>query len=158
MQVHPGAIEALENRAKTGFVFAALSDNERTFAFCAAQLRFVYELRTGTGDLLAAKDAAASGYKPPAGFERAWAALPVGAENLSMVKVQQLLTSQAVELAGDAVAGVDVNAAEQLKNGKFAIVNLNDEHAALAVNGVHSALHAAPLVEKTTVSQEGGAA
>lgn len=152
------ALDALTQRAKTGFVYAAMAGNERTCNFFAGQLKFASDLASGAGNKLAAMDAARSGYEHPAGFEAAWAALPVGAEKLSMAEVQQILAAQGFQVAADAVAGVDVNATEHLKNSKVATVNLDDEHTALAVDGVHSALHADPLVEKTTVSQEGGAA
>lgn len=149
---------ALQARAQAGLLAAALDGNPARFAFFSGQLSFARNLGNGTGERLAAKDAAlaASGDHAQTSLERAWAALPVGAEKLTMAQVQQLLTAQGIKVAFDGVAGVDIDPVEQFEHGK-ATAKLNDEHAAPAVDGVNGTLHVPLPLEVTTVAQEGGA-
>lgn len=150
---------AMQARAQAGLLAAALDGNAVRFAFFSGQLSFARNLTNGTGKRLAAKDAAraASGDHAQTHLERAWTALPEGAEKLTMAQVQQLLAAQGIKGTPDGVAGLDVDAVEQFENGE-ATAKPNDEHTAAAVDGVNSTLHEPLPVDAATVAQEGGAA
>lgn len=94
---------AMQARAQAGLLAAALDGNAVRFAFFSGQLSFARSLTNGTGKRLAAKDAAraASGDHAQTHLERAWTALPVGAEKLTMAQVQQLLAAQGIKVGSD---------------------------------------------------------
>lgn len=154
------ALAALEHRAQTGLVFAALTGNERTFAFFQPQLHLFKCLRDGTAQRLADKDAGSGGYEANAVLNAAARCLADDAYLLPCAEVAQLLAKAGVQQAFDAMTQCDLAAAIQFENSVVTAVNLHNEHAAHGVvsNDGSSFLHEAPLVEAATVASEGGAA
>lgn len=78
-------------------------------------------------------------YHVPPMLKAAWAALPVGIENMPMAQVQQLLVAHGVEMAADDVADLQLNAGQQLEDAQGAGVVLNQEQAAPLGNAHHGA-------------------
>lgn len=78
-------------------------------------------------------------YHVPPMLKAAWAALPVGIEDMPMAQVQQLLATHGVELAADDVTDLQLNAGQQLEDAQGAGVVLNQEQATALGNGRHGA-------------------
>lgn len=142
-------IEALEHRAKTGLVFAALTGNDRTFAFCQAQLHVTTLLKDGTAQRLAEKDAALGGYQANAVLNTAAGCLTDDSYRIPRAEVAQILANAGIQQAFDSVAHANVVTAADLENSAVATVNLNHEHAAHSVvgdDGPHL-VHAGPPID-----------
>jgi hypothetical protein len=125
-------------RARMGALFAAAWGNAARFNVFQTMARTLADLLNGSYQYAAVKDASRP-YEPPSGFEAAWAALPVSPEVLSMADMQQFLRGQGVDVAGDEVTELDVDACKQLKDDEFAAFRAQQEHAGAAVDGHHRA-------------------
>lgn len=76
-------------------------------------------------------------YHVPPMLKGAWAALPVGIENMTMAQVQELLAAHGVEIAADDVTDLQVDAGQQLEDAQGAVVVAHQEQAAARVHGHH---------------------
>ena len=151
------AAQALLNRAITGLLFSAsinAPDRAQFWRGSINALRGV--LDTERANFMARKDASCA-YQPPAGLEAAWAALPDNIERLSFAEVQQFLAAQGVQITTHTIANSQVDAVLQFKDREVATVNLNDEHAAHAVDVSDGSKHAEPS-DVLVIVTEGGAA
>lgn len=151
---------ALEQRAKVGLVFAAMTDNERTFAFFQPQLHLLKCLRNGTAQRLAEKDAGLGGYEANAVFNAAARCLTDDAYLLPRADVAQILANAGIQQAFDAMATGDFATAVQFENSAVAAVNLHNEHTASGVVGDDGSdlLHAGPPIDVVAYfAQQGGA-
>lgn len=129
-------------------------------------LKFAQGLLNGTGSLLdakgaefcAARDESFGGYQPLAGFETAWACLPVGVERFTLAQVQEFLRSHGVEIPADAISDSQINVVIQFKDNVLPVIDGDDGHDAALTNFNNSAsLHLASNGDADIV-QEGGAA
>ncbi len=107
-------------------------------------LRFFEQARHEARALSAVRDgvwawSATRPYQAPPMLQAAWAALPVGIENMAMPQVQQLLAAHGVEIVADGVAELQVNAGEQLEDAQGAGVVLDQEQALPRGDGHHDA-------------------
>lgn len=152
------AAQALLDRATVLLLTAALQNHEPRAQYARGSINTLRSLLTCDGaEFAARKDAASGAYQPPACLEAAWAALPIDVERLSLVEVQQFLAAQGVEIATKAVTHSQIDSVQQLENGEVATVNLNDEHAAHAVDVSDGSKHAEPS-DVLVIVTEGGAA
>lgn len=78
-------------------------------------------------------------YHVPPMLKAAWAALPVGVEDMSMAQVQQLLAAQGVEISADDVADLQLNAGQQLEDAQGVGAVAHQEQAAARVHAHHGA-------------------
>lgn len=157
--IDTGAVQALRNRAVTGLLInastSAASAGYVGFSFWRGYIKALQDISTGAGGTLAQVDLHL-GYEPPSHLKSAFAALAKSAESLTFAQVQQLLATQGVEVAADAVTNGQINAGQQLKDSEIKAVHLNDEHAPTAIDGNDGPLHdGSPL--QATVAQKGGA-
>ena len=154
-------LQALEQRAKVGLAFAALTDNERTFAHFQPQLHLLKCLRDGTSQRLAEKDAGLGGYEANAVLNAAASCLTDDAYSLPRAEVAHLLAVAGVQAAFDAMAQSDLTTSVQLENSAVAAVNSHNEHATPSVvgNDGPDLLHAGPPIDVVAYfAQQGGAA
>jgi hypothetical protein len=108
-------VEAMHNRAKQLVLTQAWLGKGEGLRFAQGMLSAFQSLTDCSGSQFAAqRDASMGGYRPLAGFEAAWAALPVDAKNLSLVQIQQFLVAHGVELSTDALSNSNVNAVSDL--------------------------------------------
>ena len=154
-------VEALCNRAKQLVLTSAYLCNAENLRFAQGSLNALKAVLAPTySHMLARRDALLGGYQAPAGFEAAWAALPVDAERLTLVQVQEFLRSHGLQVPADAVTDPEFNAVTKLHSGKGAVVNGHDEHdAAWTDLDDGSRLHAqSPLDVVAPIVAQGGAA
>ena len=153
------SVEAMYNRAKSLVLTQAWLGKAGGLQFAQGALSELGALLNSTGPAFAAKrDASEGGYRPFAGFEAAWSALPVGAKDFTLVEMQEFLRTQGIEISSDAVSNGNIDAVGNLKNSEVAAVNGHDEHgAARADLDDGSGLHSASPVVCATVAQGGAA-
>lgn len=150
---------ALLNRAKQLVLTQAFLNNANGLLYAQGALSALQSVTEELGGaFLAHRDALLGGYQPLAGFEAAWAALPVDAKHLSLADVREFLTRHGVELAADPISNGNVDAVSQLENGVIPAVNLHDEHDAARAYLNHCASVHANSLGKTAIVVEGGAA
>jgi hypothetical protein len=153
------AITALRNRATTLLLTQAWLGRAEGFAFAQGAVNHLTELCNGPWERVAAQDAASeTGYLPPAYLQPAWARLPVGVTSLTMAQVQELLTSNGIQLATDKVADSQLDGVEQLEHSEVPAVNLHDEHGTARADsnngsGGHGALPAGEMVAPMVASE-----
>jgi hypothetical protein len=155
------AIEAMCNRSKQLVLTCAAMGQPDALRFAQGSLNALRSLLDLQDVGFAAhRDDSRGGYQPLAGYEAAWAALPVGVERFTLAQVQEFLRTHGVEIATDAVANGKVDGVEQLKDCKAAVINVHDEHDAVRAEGRDGAgEHEAPLVVRgVDIVAEGGAA
>jgi hypothetical protein len=162
MQLDPiphAAIVALHNRAKQLVLTQAWLGRAEGLRFAQGALSQLSDLLFSNGPAcVAQRDASLGGYKPLAGFEAAWATLPVNAKNLTLAEVREFLVAQGVELSADAIPHFQADAVEQLKDDMVAVVNTHNEHdSASADLGNGSGLHSSSLMNAAIVAQGGAA-
>lgn len=150
---------AMLNRAKQLVLTQALLNKPDGLLYAQGALGALQAItEEGGGAFVAHRDALLGGYKPLAGFEAAWAALPVDAKHLSLADMREFLTLHGIELAADPISNGNVDGVSQLENGVITAVDLHDEHDAARAYLNHCAgVHANPL-GKTAIVVEGGAA
>lgn len=146
-QIERGAVEAMHNRAKQRLLTQAWLGKADGLRFAQGALSELGALLNSKGPaFVAARDASMGGYQPLAGFEAAWAALPINAKNFTVAEVQEFLRFHGVKPAPDAVSNLRIDAIGDLENGKVSAVDLDDEHdAARAESDDGAGLHWAPL-------------
>lgn len=151
------AVEAFCNRAKQLVLTSAYLGNAENLLFAQGCLNALKSVLSPTSShMLARRDASLGGYQALAGFEGAWAALPVDAERLSLGQVQEFLRSHGVQVATDSVTDTQFNAVAKLHCGKCTVVNGNNEHGAARTELDDGAgLHGAPsgVVESDIVRE-----
>jgi hypothetical protein len=130
------AIAALRHRAHLGLLVAALmpsSDRTTKFNQWQGYARALRDIERGAGEKLAAKDAALHGYQLPRYLAPAAGALGEDVERLSIGEIHDRLTAAGIEVAPDALTGLDVVSAHHLEDGIVATVDEDGEHAAVRV-------------------------
>lgn len=135
-------VAALLRRADALHACQGLSPE--TYAFWRGYAKGLRDLLNGTGAALSSKDALFA-QQAPCAAQAAGAGLPVDVEIDALVDVPQRLSTQRAEVAGDGVAGLQLNAVEQLENSELAPFVLNDEHAVAAVDAHDGASCHSPL-------------
>lgn len=138
------AIQALLQRADLG---ERVAGNERNRWFWKGYAQGLKDLARGTGNTLAAKDAALL-QQPQTGDQRARAALPADLKRLTTVEVVEHFRAQGIEISHDAAADIDVLAGQQFPHAVLTgAVAAHDEHAAPVVDvGDGARLHGASVV------------
>lgn len=140
------AITAMRNRAAQTVLVTAHQGKAHQFVFAQGMLKALNSLlnRPEPAKFAAVRDASMGGYQPLTGFEAAWAALPVCMESLSLVEVQQFLTAQGVQIATDAVANSQLDAAEQQPAITSRYDGWSDGQTIVfkRSNGAHGTIHA----------------
>lgn len=151
------AVEAFCNRAKQLVLTSAYLGSAENLLFAQGCLNALKSVLSPTSShMLARRDASLGGYQALAGFEAAWAALPIDAERLSMVQVQEFLRSHGVQVATDSVTDTQFNAVAKLQDAVGAVVKLDDKHAVAAIDVQDGCvLHMAPsgVVESVIVRE-----
>lgn len=147
------AIEALLLRARTGLISEALQPSNRPhyFDFWSGYAKALNDLRSGAGELLAAKDAALP-YEPPGYLRAAAEALHVHTYALTRVEIVERVRQAGIEISANPLPDFHVIPAAQLVHGAVATVDLHGEHAAPRVVDNDDA-----LVHATSVEQGGAA-
>lgn len=127
-------LEAALDRAVGLMLTQAAFGNLRFFEQARHEARALSAVRDGVWAWSANRP-----YHVPPMLKAAWAALPVGIENMSMAQVQQLLVAHGVEMAADDVTEQQLNAGQQLEDAQGAGVVLNQKQAAPLGNAHHGA-------------------
>lgn len=147
------AVQAMADRAKQLVLTTAWIGNADNLRFAQGSLGALTSLLQvpSAAEFLARRDASVGGYQPATGFQAAWAALPVGAKNFTLVEVQEFLRSHGVQVTPHPVANSHIDTVRNLKNSEVPPIDLNDKHdAARADVNNGSGLHtAAPVVDAT---------
>ena len=153
-------VQALYNRAKQLVLTMGCLGKAKELSFAqGAMCELGALLNSEAPGFAAQRDASMGGYQPLAGFEAAWAALPVGAERYTLGEVQQFLAGYGVEVSPDAVIYGNFYVAKTLKGGVLPMVNSHDEHGAARADLDDGAgLHESPCVVEPTIVVQGGAA
>jgi hypothetical protein len=131
-------VDSALRRARVGAMVAACMNKPTGYAFWAGVDHALQALKAGSWAALARKDRLQP-HQVPRRFEAAFAALPNGLESLGMAEMQQLLRAHGVEVAGDEVAGLQVNSTDQLEHGVSPAGQPHLEQAVQAVDGCHGA-------------------
>lgn len=121
-------VSALKHRGQLGLLIAAQIGSQQRLAFWKGYISAARDLTNGVGKAAATKDEALSGYEAPGDYKAAWAALPDGAERLTMAEVVQILAANGIEPTPHPVANGDIDAVEDLEDSVVSAVDLNDEH------------------------------
>jgi hypothetical protein len=124
------AITALLRRADTLGANASLT--EPTRQFWRGYAKGLRDLDAGVGAMLATKDLALqqrTGLSSTAG-----AALAVCLEPLTGARMDKLLAAESIEITGDGVTHLKVDAVEELENGERALLGLDCEHPVARVD------------------------
>lgn len=157
--ITPAIVEALLNRSKQLVLTQAWLGLPHGLAAAQGAFGELFALLNSYGPAhLAEQDFLMGGYQPLAGFQAAWAALPIDAKYFSMAEMQEFLRAHGVEVPHDAVGQGNVHIAGQFKNSVIATVNGHDEHGTLGAelddgSGLQSG---APV--GAAIVQQGGAA
>ena len=153
------SVEAMYNRARQLMLTCAALSNAKSLGFAQGSFNALRGILQSEYPARAAKnDASVGGYQPLAGFEAAWAALPVGAERFTLAQMQEFLRTNGVEISAYSVPTSKLNTVEQLKNDEVSALNSHDEHgAARADLDDGSGLHGASPVVCATVAKDGAA-
>lgn len=157
--IERSAVQAMHNRAKQLVLTQAWLGKAEGLRFAQGALSALHSIIEGLGAPFAAqRDASMGGYRALAGFEAAWAALPVGAKNFTLVEAQEFLSAHGVEVATDALANSKVDTVSNLEDGMVPAINGNDEHDSTRADvGDGSGLHDSPFLDHAIVAQGGAA-
>lgn len=154
------AVQALHNRAKQLVLTMAWLGKAPELRFAQGSLSALASLLDDADQaVLVERDASLGGYQPLAGFEAAWAALPISVKNLTLPQVREFLSLHGVEPSTDAVAHSQLDATGGLEDSKLAtVVDVNNEHGAARAD-LHdgASLHDATSDEPAIVAQGGAA-
>jgi len=112
-----GQMQALNDRAKTGLLTAAINGSKTHAAFWEGTAHACRMLSDGGAARMAEKDARSSGYEPPPHFKAAWADLPDAAENITIEQAQRILATHGLLPCGDVDADKIDDIAARRHNG-----------------------------------------
>lgn len=148
------AVVAMYNRARQLVLTCGALGNAEGLIFAQGSLNTLRSILETSGATFAARrDASMGGYQPLAGFEAAWAALPIDVERFTLTQVQEFLGLHGVEISADAVTDSKLDAVEQFKDGAVSVVNGHDEHdAARADLGDGAGEHGESLIVDEVVN------
>lgn len=157
--VNRASIEAMYNRFGQLMLTCAALNNAPRLSFAQGGFNALRSILESKIAARAAKsDASVGGYQPLAGFEAAWAALPVGAERFTLTQMQEFLGANGVDISSYAVSNSQFDAVKQFKDGAVCAVNGNDEHSAARADlDDGSGLHGFTPLVCATVAQGGAA-
>ena len=154
------AIQAMHNRHKCSMLVWAARGWEEEFYRARGMAQALQHLihRFDGAAWAASNDVLMGGYHPLGGFEAAWAALPVGFETSSLAQVKEILVATGTKWPSYDITDTQLDAVVQLKDGKVAAINADDEHDPLGAELNDGALlHGSPCVVSAIVAQGGAA-